>query len=196
MELPDFEMNIELTPSSMTDSYSDLVSEPIEVKKQVSLSSSMEPCRSNIMLGIRESTLVMGENDCLVTQLQMPELSGNHPHLWISRMERFCCANKHTEDEKLNMILRMVTITLQDEEMVHRADYIQEEESCEAKSSNLTNFVFVSDVELMMQMTKSSCEYLLEESWSCAIDSMNRALSRIDIGSDVLLMGVDHLSSK
>ncbi|CAN6846637.1 unnamed protein product [Brassica oleracea] len=63
-------MNIELTPSSMTDSYSDLVSEPIEVKKQ------------------------------------MPELSGNHPHLWISRMEQFCCAKKHTEDEKLNMILR------------------------------------------------------------------------------------------
>lgn len=90
----------------------------------------------------------------------------------------------------------VVTITLQDEEMVHRADYIQEEGSCEAKSSNLTIFVFVLDVELMMQMTKSSCEYLLEESWSCAIDSMNRALSRIDIGSDVLLMGVDHLSSK
>lgn len=66
----------------------------------------MEPCHSSIKLRIRESTLVMGENDCLVMQLQMPELSGNHPHLWISRMERFCSANKHTNDEKLNMIPR------------------------------------------------------------------------------------------
>ena len=90
----------------------------------------------------------------------------------------------------------VVTIKLQDEEMVHRADYVQEEESWKAKISNLTIFVCVSDVELMMLMTKSSCEYLLEESWSCAIDSINRALSRIDIGSDVLLMEVDHLSSK
>lgn len=204
----------------------------------------MEPCHSNIMLKIRELILVMGEKDCLVKQLLMPKFCGKHPPIWISRMERFCCANKYTEDEKWNMILRsmqgdaiiwyteeistdaflvwsdftrrlvvrflldnnhsppqviskkdsvsgfkilnryvcvseliwdtqsVVAAKIQDEEMVHKADYILEEESCEAESSNLA-ISCVSAAKLVMQMTKSSCEYLEEDSWSCANGSVN-----------------------